>query len=109
MSAISTIQTKDELNQVVAESIAEATESLTEATANYAALYVELVHLQRAAASQILNALDREFPVSQARLKVRKAVLDGLAHYSREVQRWVSPEEADSAMPSPDSTDSEKS
>ncbi|MBI5305516.1 MAG: hypothetical protein HY868_25530 [Chloroflexi bacterium] len=92
MSAICTTQAKTD-------------DSLSAKVEQYAKEYAVLNHLRRAAACMILAELDVKFPPSDERIAVRKAVMDSLGWYSREVQRWVSQGLADSATPSPNSRD----
>ncbi len=66
------------------------TDSLYDAIDRYAQTYDELARLQRASARIILDALDRSFPPSSERTHVRERVLNTLAWYRKEIERWVS-------------------
>ncbi len=66
------------------------TESLVEAVDGYARANAELTYLQRASARMILDALDQHYPPSEDRTQVRQRVLDTLAYYAKEVERWAS-------------------
>ncbi len=48
-----------------------------------------LAFLQRASARQTLDALDKNFPPSVERSRVRERILDTLAWYTKEVNRWA--------------------
>ncbi len=68
----------------------ERTASLYDAIDRYSQTYEELARLQRASARIILDALDRSFPPSSERTQVRERILNTLAWYRKEIERWVS-------------------
>ncbi len=65
------------------------TESFTAAVDEYAKAFEQLAYLQRASARLILDALDRSFPPSAERTQVRERVLNTLAWYRKEIERWL--------------------
>ncbi len=107
MSAISILPTND----VIVDESAKPekhreTQSYTEAVAGYSDTYKSLVYLQRASARMVLDQLDKSYPPSSERSRVRQMLLDTLAWYTREVERWASSLQAESlTVPSDPSTD----
>ena len=87
MSAICTPQTPT-------NSLTEAVGGICNADsicdAEYAQAHTQLGYLQRASARMILDVLAQQFPPSEARTLVRTRVLDTLAYYAKEVERWAS-------------------
>ncbi len=72
------------------QSQSEETESLIDAAVGYQQTRDELLaYLQRASARQALDALDKAFPPSVERSRVRERILDTLAWYTNEVNRWA--------------------
>ncbi len=67
-----------------------ARQSLAAAVDGYAQAFEDLAYFQRASARLILDALDRNFPPSNERTQVRERVLNTLAWYRKEIERWVS-------------------
>ncbi len=83
------------------------TDSLIDAAVGYQLASDELAYLQRAAARIALNALDNAYPPSMERSRVRTRILDTLAWYSKEVNRWACSLQAETSQPpSNKSTDS---
>ncbi len=106
MSAISLLPTNEPVAEAAESEELRPTGSLVEAVDEYAKARQELIYLQRASARMILDALDKHFPPSQERTQVRQRVLDTLAYYRKEVDRWASSLQAESsATPSKNSTD----
>ncbi len=65
------------------------TGSLAEAAEEYQHAFDELQYLHRASARMALDALDKQFPPSAERARVRTRILDTLAWYTKEVNRWA--------------------
>ncbi len=85
----------------------EETASLIDAAVGYQDAVDQLAYLQRASARMALDALDKAFPPSVERSRVRERILDTLAWYTKEVNRWACSLQAETSQPlSSESTNS---